>query len=124
MTMTTIWLQAVASYQCLPGFYNYGYGETGPLSTCSCHVIFILSENTSVVYSSCQLNGTWTSVTLTCMAGPGYPTGDWINIRAANDSSVFTITEEAPSRAFSWLKATSSASTLKTLLIHYAQYAK
>ena len=22
-----VWLQAVASYQCLPGFYNYGYGK-------------------------------------------------------------------------------------------------
>ena len=22
-----VWLQAVASYQCLPGFYNYDYGK-------------------------------------------------------------------------------------------------
>ena len=27
-----------------------------------------------------------------------------IEIRAANDPSVFTITEKAPARAFSWLK--------------------
>ena len=39
--------------------------------------------------------------------------------RAANDSSVFTITEKAPTWAFSWLKAPTSASTLKTLLRHY-----
>ena len=40
--------------------------------------------------------------------------------RAANDPSVFTITERAPFRAFSWLKApTSNAITFKTLLRHY-----
>ena len=36
--------------------------------------------------------------------------------RAANYPSVFTITEKAPNRAFSWLKAPGSAFTLKTLL--------
>ena len=35
----------------------------------------------------------------------------------------FTITEKAPSRAFSWLKVPSSAFTFKTLLRHYAQRA-
>ena len=35
--------------------------------------------------------------------------------KAANDSSVFTITEKAPIRAFSWLKAPTSAVTFKTL---------
>ena len=33
---------------------------------------------------------------------------------------VFTITEKAPTRAFSWLKAPTSAFTFKTLLRHYA----
>ena len=32
---------------------------------------------------------------------------------------VFTITEKAPTRAFSWLKAPTSAFTFKTLLRHY-----
>ena len=32
----------------------------------------------------------------------------------------FTITEKAPSRAFSWLKAPTSIFTFKTLLRHYA----
>ena len=45
------------------------------------------------------------------------------NIRAANDPSVFTITEKAPTRAFSWLKAHTSAFTFKTLLRHYAKRA-
>ena len=36
---------------------------------------------------------------------------------------VFTITEKAPSRAFSWLKAPTSAFTFKTLLRHYAKWA-
>ena len=31
-----------------------------------------------------------------------------------------TITEKAPTRAFSWLKAPTSAFTFKTLLRHYA----
>ena len=31
-----------------------------------------IAENTTVVYSTCQLNGTWSDVSLTCMAIPGY----------------------------------------------------
>ena len=46
-------------------------------------------------------------------------------ISAADDPSVsqlvFTITEKAPSRTFSWLKAPNSAFTFKTLLRHYAK---
>ena len=34
-----------------------------------------------------------------------------------------TITEKAPTRAFSWLKAPTSAFTFKTLLRHYAKQA-
>ena len=36
---------------------------------------------------------------------------------------VFTITDKAPTRAFSWLKAPTSAFTFKTLLRHYAKRA-
>ena len=36
--------------------------------------------------------------------------------RAANDPSVFTITEKTSTRAFSWLKVPTSAFTLKTLI--------
>ena len=35
---------------------------------------------------------------------------------------VFTITEKAPTRAFSWLKALTSTFTFKTLLRHYAKW--
>ena len=35
----------------------------------------------------------------------------------------FTITEKAPTRAFSWLKAPTSAFTFKTLVRHYAKRA-
>ena len=35
----------------------------------------------------------------------------------------FTITVKAPTRAFSWLKAATTAFTLKTLLRHYAEWA-
>ena len=34
----------------------------------------------------------------------------------------FTITEKAPTRAFSWLKAPTSAFTFKALLRHYAKW--
>ena len=37
--------------------------------------------------------------------------------------SVFTITEKAPTRAFSWLKAHTRAFTFKTLLRDYAKRA-
>ena len=51
-----------------------------------------------------------------------------INIRASNEGypnvrEDFTITEKAPTRAFSWLKAPTSAFTFKTLLRHYAKRA-
>ena len=36
---------------------------------------------------------------------------------------VFTIMEEAPTRAFSWLKAPTSSFTFKTQLRHYAKQA-
>ena len=39
--------------------------------------------------------------------------------RAANDPSVSTITEKAPTRAFSWLKAPTSAFTFKTPLLRH-----
>ena len=42
---------------------------------------------------------------------------------ATKDQLVFTITEKAPTRAFSWLKAPTSAFTFKTLLRHYAKQA-
>ena len=42
---------------------------------------------------------------------------------SASKSSIrrFVITEKAPTRAFSWLKAATTAFTLKTLLRHYAK---
>ena len=44
---------------------------------------------------------------------------------SASKSSIrrFAITEKAPTRAFSWLKAPTSAFTFKTLLRHYAKQA-
>ena len=44
-----------------------------------------------------------------------------INISASKKSiRKFVITEKAPTRAFPWLKAATTALTLKTLLRHYA----
>ena len=44
---------------------------------------------------------------------------------SASKSSIgrFVITEKAPTRAFSWLKAATTAFTYKTLLRHYAKRA-
>ena len=48
-----------------------------------------------------------------------------VKIRAGNGSrEVFTITEKAPTWAFSWLKAPTSASTFKTLLRYRKQEPK
>ena len=44
--------------------------------------------------------------------------------RAANYPSVLTIPEKAPTMAFSWLKAPTSAFTFKSLLRHYAKHGK
>ena len=48
-----------------------------------------------------------------------------IMLCSASKSSIrrFVITEEAPTRAFSWLKAATTAFTFKTLLWHYAKRA-
>ena len=44
---------------------------------------------------------------------------------SASKSSIrrFVITDKAPTRAFSWLKAATTAFTFKTLLRHYAEWA-
>ena len=44
---------------------------------------------------------------------------------SASERSIrrFVITEKAPTRAFSWLKAAATAFTFKTLLRHYAKLA-
>ena len=46
-------------------------------------------------------------------------------VSSAPKSSIrrFVITEKAPTRAFSWLKAATTAFTFKTLLRHYANWA-
>ena len=47
-----------------------------------------------------------------------------VRTRAANDPSVFTITEKSPNMAFSWMKVPTSAFTFKkTQLRHYAKQA-
>ena len=43
--------------------------------------------------------------------------------RSIDSTTSCTITEKAPTRAFSWLKAPASAFTFKTLLRHYAKWA-
>ena len=53
----------------------------------------------------------------------GFVRSQVMQVRAANDPSVVTITEKAPTRAFSWLEAPTSTFTFKTLLRHYAKQA-
>ena len=43
--------------------------------------------------------------------------------RSIGSTTGCTITEKAPTRAFSWLKVPTSAFTFKTLLRHYAKQA-
>ena len=50
--------------------------------------------------------------------------GSWKSISASKSCiRRFVITEKAPTRAFSWLKAATTAFTFKTLLRHYAKQA-
>ena len=51
--------------------------------------------------------------------------GAWNVVTSASERSIrrFVITEKAPTRAFSWLKAVTTAFTFKTLLRHYAKRA-
>ena len=46
-----------------------------------------------------------------------------VSTSASKSSIRFVITEKAPTRAFSWLKAATTAFTFKTLLRHYAKRA-
>ena len=46
-----------------------------------------------------------------------------LNVGYAKVREYFPITEEAPTRAFSWVKAATTAFTFKTLLRHYAERA-
>ena len=50
--------------------------------------------------------------------GAGVIGNESVKSRAANDPSVFAITEKAPTRTFSWLKSPTSVFTFKTLLRH------
>ena len=45
----------------------------------------------------------------------GFVRSQVMQVSVANDPSVVTITEKAPTRAFSWLKAPTGAFTFKTL---------
>ena len=62
-----------------------------------------------------------------CRSEENGSTWGWREIsRASNEGQTkvrkdFTITEKAPTRAFSWLKAPTRAFTFKTLLGHYAK---
>ena len=47
----------------------------------------------------------------------------WDTSASKSSTRRFVITEKAPTRAFSWLKAATTAFTFKTLLRHYAQQA-
>ena len=56
---------------------------------------------------------------------PRSPSGRAAPGTSASKSSIrrFVVTEKAPTRAFSWLKAAITAFTFKTLLRHYAKRA-
>ena len=71
--------------------------------------------------NSCGLRGCFPAASLlshSCVANRCVPV-------SASKSSIrrFVNTEKAPTRAFSWLKAATTAFTFKTLLRHYAKRA-
>ena len=54
---------------------------------------------------------------------PLQPAGHWALVLQKSSIRRFVIMEKAPTRASSWLKATTTAFTFKTLLRHYAKRA-
>ena len=52
-----------------------------------------------------------------------HPVGPVASSAPKSSIRTFVITEKAPTRAFSWLKAATTAFTFKTLLRHYANRA-
>ena len=72
------------------------------------------------LYSGWNLKIEWTRQTVV------QPSPAALTNRASNEGypevrEDFTITEKAPTRAYSWLKAATTAFTFKTLLWHYAK---
>ena len=51
------------------------------------------------------------------------PIGEIVNSASKSSIRRFVIMEKAPTRAFSWLNAATTAFTFKTLLRHYAKRA-
>ena len=88
------------------------YPLPGPLISCAKHLN---------LPGSAHQSSSFTSVLITAAAAPGGR-----HDTSASKSSIrrFVITEKAPTiRAFSWLKAATTAFTFKTLLRHYAKQA-
>ena len=81
----------------------------------------------SVINICCRCPGSGTR-TWSCWVWAPTSTPRWVPPRAWNQGYLkvpedFKITEKAPTRAFSWLKAPTSAFTFKTLLRHYSKRA-
>ena len=94
---------------------------------CSCQWALVWSADAAVV--TVTLSGAclpfYLVGTLPLIFTPARLRSPWHRSSAVKRSIGFTtgctITEKAPTRAFSWLKAPTSAFTFKTLLRHYAK---
>ena len=91
----------------------------------------LVVEDITVVYTRAHWHH-WSGGCLFNMRGAGRGEGGYTltfrNIVVEDSASKrsirrFVITEKAPTRAFSWLKAATTAFTFKTLLRHYAKRA-
>ena len=98
-----------------------------PCSPLHLHNVLLLQlemiwKQLSVVSTGYQIIGC-KKLGVFCLSFPHHTPG----ISAADDpsvsQSVFTIKEKPPTRAFSWLKAATTAFTFRTLLRHYAKRA-
>ena len=65
----------------------------------------------------------WPGATLPCHHSEAScsPSHSYLLVLQKRSIRRFVITEKAPTRAFSWLKAATNAFTFKTLLRHYAK---
>ena len=65
----------------------------------------------------------WTLQMSAPSTAPAAATHTLVTSASKSSNRRFVITEKAPTRAFSWLKAATTAFTFKTLLRHYAKQA-
>ena len=94
--------------------------------SCSFHCLLeckVLKYNGMAVGSGVVVSSVISSVNIASFIAAVLRTRTSAANRSIGSTTDCTITEKAPTRAFSWLKVPTSAFTFKTLLRHHAKWA-